>query len=267
MDAAGNFLVSYVGQDNGGSAVRPNGGGKGVLAQSFRSDGTRIGGEFHINPFPAGDQDGDVAAADPAGDFVVAWDAGDGDKSGVFARRFDTATPSCPASPQSGCLDAGRSELKLGQSAGGSLLWQWKGGPAFDKETIGNPVAGLTAFAICVYRANGPTTDLLVDASVDAAGVCNLRPCWTSSRTENTVSFKDKTGAANGITHIQLRGAPLGRGRISVKGSGPSLGLSLPVGPFSNVTAQIINGNGDCWQSDYDAARVNSPQLFSAMTK
>jgi hypothetical protein len=257
MDGAGNFLVSYVGQDRQG---------KGILAQSFRSDGTRIGDEIRINIDANGDQDWDVAAGNPNGQFLVAWDGDDGDQSGVFARRFNTAMPSCPALPQAGCLDAGRSVLQLGQSGGGTLLWKWKGGPAFDEGDLGNPASGLTAFAFCVYRDDGMTTDLLVDAPIDAAGTCGGRPCWKSSRTQKTFTYKDKAGTASGLTKMRLRSGPAGHGKISVKGGGPSLGLSLPVGSFSSVTAQMRNGNGECWQAEYDAARVNSARLFTAAT-
>jgi len=255
MDGAGNFLISYVAQDSDGP---------GVEAQSFRFDGTRIGGEFLMNTDPRGDQDGVVAAGSPDGHFVVVWDGDDGDQSGVFARRFNTAVPSCPALPQAACLGAERSILQLSQSGGGRLSWKWKGGPAFDQGNIGNPVGGLTAFAFCVYRTHGATTDLLVNASIDAAGTCGLVPCWQVSRTEKTFTYRDKAATANGLTQIQLRGGPAGHGKLSVAGKGPSLGLSLPVGPFSNVTAQMINGNGDCWQAGFDAAKVDSAQLFSA---
>ncbi len=256
MDDAGSFLVSYVGED---------GHGKGIIGQGFRSDGTRTGDEFRVNADAQGDQDGDAAVGSLGGHFIVAWNSDDGDQTGVFARRFDTAVPSCPALPQAGCLDAGRSALLLKQSGNAKLSWKWGDGPAFDQDSLGNPVAGLTSFAFCVYRENG-ATDLLVDASVGAGGTCADKPCWKAPRSNIRFRYRDKAGAADGITEIQLRSGAVGRGKISVKGRGPSLGLSLPVGPFNSVTVQLISGNGACWQAEYDTAKVNSANLFKLKT-
>src|SRR5690606_14884867 len=179
---------------------------------------------------------------------------------GVFARRFNTAIPSCPALPQAGCLAAGRSSLILKQSGGGKLAWNWNDGPAFDESALGNPVAGLTSFAMCIYRENGGT-DLVVDSSVPANGACTAKPCWYGTKWLDRFRYKDRVAGA--IAQIRLRSGA-GSGRIGLKGRGPSLGLSLPLAPFTKVTAQMINGNGDCWQAEYETAKINSAARFKA---
>jgi hypothetical protein len=60
----------------------------GAMAQS-----TPLGSELQVNTFTTSAQSFPFVAADPDGDFVVAWDSlsQDGDNFGVFARRFSSA--------------------------------------------------------------------------------------------------------------------------------------------------------------------------------
>jgi hypothetical protein len=63
--AAGSFVVVWegLGQD----------GGYGVIGQRYAVDGTKLGAEFVVNTSNPGDDRYPVIAADPAGNFVVAW--------------------------------------------------------------------------------------------------------------------------------------------------------------------------------------------------
>ncbi len=68
----------------------------GVFGQRFASTGARVGTEFQVSTFTEGSEYAPGVAIDPAGDFVVVWStyyyfSPDGDISGVFARRFDSA--------------------------------------------------------------------------------------------------------------------------------------------------------------------------------
>jgi hypothetical protein len=80
--AAGNFVVAWEG---GG-----DGSGYAVFAQRYASTGAPLGGQFRVNTFTFADQQYVSVAADPAGNFVVAWtsEAQDGSSDGIFAQRY-----------------------------------------------------------------------------------------------------------------------------------------------------------------------------------
>jgi hypothetical protein len=74
-----------------------------------------LGGEFQVNTYTTGYQQGPSVASDPSGNFVVAWTDGtsflsgeDGSLAGIFGQRFSgacrstTSSPTyrCPASPR-----------------------------------------------------------------------------------------------------------------------------------------------------------------------
>jgi hypothetical protein len=62
--------------------------GRDVLGQRYDELGFPQGTEFRVNTVTTGNQSYPVVAADPAGNFVVAWIANDGHGSGVFAQVF-----------------------------------------------------------------------------------------------------------------------------------------------------------------------------------
>jgi hypothetical protein len=85
-DAAGNFVVAW-------SSYLEDGSLSGILGRRFNASGVAQGGEFVVNSYTTGVQIYPAAAADAAGDFVVAWQSyrdGDG-TSGIFARRYNAA--------------------------------------------------------------------------------------------------------------------------------------------------------------------------------
>ncbi|HEX9236055.1 MAG TPA: hypothetical protein VF972_07225, partial [Actinomycetota bacterium] len=85
-DAAGNFVVTW-------NSYAQDGDAWGGFAQRFGPDGQRRGAEFRVNTYTTGSQFLPRVAADPGGNFVVAWSSPDGSGDGVFAQRYDTAGP------------------------------------------------------------------------------------------------------------------------------------------------------------------------------
>jgi hypothetical protein len=83
-DGTGNSLVAWTSDLQDGSAT-------GVFAQRFDSSGAPLGGEFQVNSHTTGYQRYPSLAIGPDGGFVVAWESvgQDGDRTGVFGRRFD----------------------------------------------------------------------------------------------------------------------------------------------------------------------------------
>lgn len=82
MDAAGNFVLTWISQD---------GSGKGIYAQRFNANGVAQGGEFLVNTTTTGDQDNPAIAMDSSGDFVITWTSSDGGGTGVYAQRYNSA--------------------------------------------------------------------------------------------------------------------------------------------------------------------------------
>src|SRR5215213_6397251 len=68
-NSSGNFVIvwnsSYVHGD-------PQGG---LYGRRFTSGGTPVSGEFHVNTFSAGRQEGAAVAMNSNGQFVVVWDS------------------------------------------------------------------------------------------------------------------------------------------------------------------------------------------------
>ncbi|WP_448600465.1 cadherin domain-containing protein, partial [Thermoleptolyngbya sp.] len=96
-DANGNFIVVW-------ESIQDDSSDSGVYAQRFDKDGNRIGGETQIHTGTLGDQTEVSVAMSPTGEFVVTWtsDVGDGDGTGVFVRRFNSAGVAQPIQPPTG---------------------------------------------------------------------------------------------------------------------------------------------------------------------
>lgn len=82
MAANGNFVVVWASDD--ASLV-------GIFGQRFDAAGNRVGDEFQVNTFTAGNQKKAFISSDPIGNFAVVWESDEQDGSGkdVFVRRFD----------------------------------------------------------------------------------------------------------------------------------------------------------------------------------
>ncbi len=256
MDGAGNFMITFKGSDGGDGGVR---------ARNFTSDGSAVGNDFLINTQFDGEQWEGGADAGASGHFVAGWTGFDADGMGAFARRFATTPPTCAAAPAVPCRAAGKSRLALKASGTGKVTWSWGRGDGFDKDQLGNPEGGLTDYAFCLYRDNG-VPELVFEAFVEAAGTCGNRPCWKAWDVRPFFTFKngDET-ELQGITSLLLRGGADNRSKLKFAGRGSLLNLpALPLGPFATVTAQLINSNGECWQSEYDTAITDTSTFFKA---
>ena len=82
-DENGNFIVAW-------QSFTQDGEGYGIFAQRFNSFGMTIGSEFQVNTITEGNQEKPKISMSNLGQFIVTWESGDGDESGIFARRFDS---------------------------------------------------------------------------------------------------------------------------------------------------------------------------------
>jgi len=90
---AGDFVVAWQSYIQDGSIW-------GVFGQRYAGSGAPLGPEFRVSTFTPNSQGTPAVAADPAGDFVVAWgsDLQDGYNTGIFGQRF--AASGAPLGPE-----------------------------------------------------------------------------------------------------------------------------------------------------------------------
>ncbi|MEZ0372049.1 MAG: fibronectin type III domain-containing protein [Candidatus Sericytochromatia bacterium] len=86
MDASGDFVISWYGKHQ-------NEDNYGVFARRYNSAGVAQASELHVNTFTTGNQHTTAVAMDADGDFVITWTSygQDGDVSGIFAQRYNSA--------------------------------------------------------------------------------------------------------------------------------------------------------------------------------
>ncbi|MHC5858254.1 NHL repeat-containing protein [Nostoc sp.] len=82
IDADGDFVISWTGQDGSGS---------GIYAQRYNSAGVAVGSEFRVNSTTSGNQNNSTIAIDAVGDFVISWTGQDASGSGIYAQRYNSA--------------------------------------------------------------------------------------------------------------------------------------------------------------------------------
>jgi hypothetical protein len=90
MDSQGNFVIVWHSWDE-------DGGDRGVYAQRFKYDGTKIGGQFLVNTFTKFSQCMPTIAMNPDGKFIIAWQSWGQDDTtttyyvdyGIYAQMFN----------------------------------------------------------------------------------------------------------------------------------------------------------------------------------
>jgi Dockerin type I domain len=86
MDGDGDYVIAWEDSIHDTS-------GYGIFAQRFNAAGGRIGSNFQVNTYAAGNQLVPAIAMDLAGDSVIAWESvgQDGSGAGIYAQRYDSA--------------------------------------------------------------------------------------------------------------------------------------------------------------------------------
>ncbi|MBN3961089.1 cadherin-like domain-containing protein [Nostoc sp. NMS8] len=82
IDAAGDFIISWTGQDTDKN---------GIYAQRYNSAGVAQGSEFRVNSTTLGNQNNSTIAIDAVGDFVISWTGQDASGSGIYAQRYNSS--------------------------------------------------------------------------------------------------------------------------------------------------------------------------------
>lgn len=197
----------------------------------------------------------------PAGDTLYASCG----RIGILALRAPTV--SCPPTPLSGCRVPGprgaRLVLRDDAFDGKDLLkWKWRGGST-GAAAFGDPVAGTTDYAFCLYADDTARAGTLARGGA----VCGNRSCWKASGASGA-SYRDRTGRPSGVGVVKLRVADSGDAKLSVTGKGDRLPeIALPFGP-ATVRAQLMNAAGECWESVFSPPHdETNPAVFDQWTQ
>jgi len=86
VNAAGDFVIAW-------QSFRPGAAGWDVYAARFNACGDLQGRPFRVNQYTQGDQVSPSVAVDSKRNFIVVWRSlgQDGDRGGIFGRRFDSS--------------------------------------------------------------------------------------------------------------------------------------------------------------------------------
>jgi hypothetical protein len=177
----------------------------------------------------------------------------------------------CQLKPREPCRVAGKSLVALkanSNNAKDSLSWQWDQGEATDLAAFGDPVNGTTDYAFCLYdtvpaiAAVPPALDMQL--VVPAHGTCGANPCWKALSGGTGFQYTDGTAASDGVKSVFLEAGPAGAAKVTLKAGGVNLPLPAPanatnlIGENPKVVAQLVNREGECWQSVYLLPAVTS---------
>jgi len=166
------------------------------------------------------------------------------------------------------CFEASKTALKITNSAdpaGDKMSWQWSAGEAFAQADLGDP-SSTTDYRLCLYDETGGVTRLASSLWIPAGS-----PNWRNLSPKGW-SWKDSTGAFDGLRKIQLKTGGFASTKVKVSASGSSLPLPAPYSGAElfdqdpAVTVQLFAGDTACWTSSFSAAgtSLNSPTGFKA---
>ena len=135
FDADGAFIVAWTSKGQDGADY-------GIFARRFSSSGVVQGTEFQVNSRTDNVENYPVIGIDSEGDVVVVWSsqAQDGDNTGIFAQRFDSAGARLAFEFQvNSRTQLGQNSPSLAVAADGDFLVVWE---SSSQESLGTGVFG-----------------------------------------------------------------------------------------------------------------------------
>ena len=157
-------------------------GGYAVVGQRYDSSGTKIGSEFRINTYQAGDQTESNVAMTASGAFVVTWTSNgqDGSDGGIYAQRYNASGVAQGSEFRINTTTSADQALSsVGIDANGNFVvsWQsWDQEGSFDEiyarrySADGTALSGEFRVNTTIGGGNGPATSL----SMKTAGSSSL---------------------------------------------------------------------------------------------
>ncbi len=182
-----------------------------------------------------------VAAFGAPGIQTLVRDAGGTTAPGPFIGSGDDG---CPAEPPAYCRAATRAKLVVHR--GGprpGLRFAWRRGAATTRAELGDPVAGTTDYALCLWTV-GPAPTLLVAGVAPANGVSDSG--WHAAR--GGLAHADPTSDANGLRSLALY--PGGDGQSGLRAAMAGALTAQPLAGALHVVAR--QDDGTCWAASFE---------------
>jgi hypothetical protein len=152
-----------------------------VQGRRYDSNGAPVGGQFQVNTYTTGRQEGAVVSPDGGGGFVVVWESAENNYS-AQAQRYDAVGP-VGGQFQVNTVTAG-SELNadVTSAGGGFVVTWWGGGTGTDTDFYGSIQAqrfdGSGAPVDAQFQVNASTTGAQYDPAVAANGAGEFMIAW-----------------------------------------------------------------------------------------
>jgi len=276
-DPAGDFVVVWTSYPAYYGTRGGDGDRSGVFGQRFDGTGMPLGPEFQVNTYTTGSQSSPRVASDTSGGFVVVWQSGsyyggqDGDRSGVFARRYDATGNAVGGEFQVNTYTTGYQAVPdVAHAPSGGFVVVWESGsypgPDGDRSGVfaqrldegGAPVGG-------EFQVNSYTRGAQNDPAVACDGGGNFTVVWTSS---NYPVGQD--GSAAGIfgQHFAAGGEPLGdEFAVNTYTTGSQFSPAISASPGGDfVVVWTSNGFGFGTPQDGDGSGVFARRLRTTRT-
>jgi hypothetical protein len=200
---------------------------------------------------------------------------GGGSLEGVNGMEIELVVESCPSVPRTNCVAARDASLTISERTLGYEKLKVELGKLAAKtkpSKFGNPVKGITSYAVCIYDE----ADTLVDElSLGRAGdFCGVRPnrkaCWKT--TASGYKFKDPDAATDGFRNFLIKSGPKKKGKLiltagnnaSKNQSALRLGLTAALAGTSKATVHILTSHGRCFGAKLTDVRRAAPLSFKA---
>ena len=185
VDADGDFVVAWASYGSSGG----DNDGYSIQGQRYNSAGSAVGGEFQVNTYTTSYQYTPSVAADPDGDFVVAWASygspgTDASGTSVQARRYNSAGSAVGGEFQINTYTTSyqaRPSLATDADGGFVVVWQSYGSSGGDTagrsvqgkrySSAGNAIGGQ-------FQVNTSTTNNQQDPSVAASADGDFVVVW-----------------------------------------------------------------------------------------
>jgi subtilisin family serine protease len=152
------------------------------------------------------------------------------------------------------------------------LKAQLKGGPSILQSAFGDPtIADGTGVHVCLFDQDG---NLAAALSVERAGEeCSPgKPCWTDKK-GTSWQYKDKLGAADGVSQVMLAGGDAGKTQIQIKAANNAkkgivefpVGMAPALMSASMVEMQIVTSDADCFSVEMSNFKVRAPTQLKVL--
>jgi hypothetical protein len=199
VDPAGNFVVVWSSQYSANNWD--------VIGQRYAASGQALGPQFRANTYTPGFQADTAVAADPSGNFVVAWSSdssGNPPEPGLFGQRFASSGAPLGSEFRINTYAPGEHDgPAMTADDGGNFVIVWTDSPYFDGgDVFGQRYSSLGVPAGPEFRVNTSTAFVQRNASVASTPSGIFLVTWDSGTSQFGDVYAQRFG---GIFPVELQ--------------------------------------------------------------